>query len=113
MDILDKTIYVVTGIEDSNNFVEEFINKERLEMWINYRKSISSSFKYTISERKPKNIFDCVATYEARWFPTGVVINGYAELAPGIKCGLSRGTWIPDSNPTEVIYRELETLTTK
>lgn len=113
MDILDETIYVVTGIEDSNNFVEEFLDKEKLEMWVNYRKSISSSFEYTISERKPKNIFDCVTTYEDRWFPTGVVINGYAELASGIKCGLSRGTWIPDPNPTEVIYRELETLATK
>ena len=108
MDILDKTIYVVTGIEDSNNFVEEFLDKEKLEMWINYRKSISSSFEYTISERKPKSIFDCVATYEARWFPTGVVINGYAEIAQGIKCGLSWRTWVPNPNPTEVIYTEIK-----
>ena len=110
MNIFDETIIVVTGTEDGKNFVEEFLDKEKLEMWINYRKSISSSFEYTVSERKPKNIFDCITTYECHNFLTGVVINGYAELAPGIKCGLSRRTWIPDPNPTEVFYRELETL---
>ena len=108
MDIFDKTIIVVTGTEDNKNFVEEFLDKEKLEMWINYRKSISSSFEYTISERKPKNIFDCLATYESRGFPTGVVINGYAEIAQGIKCGLSCRTWIPNPNPTEVIYTEIK-----
>ena len=102
--MFDKVIIVVTGTEDGKNFVEEFLDKEKLEMWINYRKSISSSFEYTISERKPKNIFDCVVTYECRWFPTGVVINGYAELASGIKCGLSRGTWIPDPNPDKTYW---------
>ena len=108
MNILDKTIIVVTGTEDGKNFVEEFLDKEKLEMWINYKKSISSSFKYTISERKPKNIFDCVATYEARWFPTGVVMDEYAQYAEGIKCGLSRNTWIPDPNlnPMETIWRK-------
>ena len=108
MDIFDKVIIVVTGTEDSKNFVEEFLDKEKLEMWINYRKSISLSFEYTISERKSKNIFDGLSTYECKWFPTGVVINGYAEVAKGIKCGLSWRTWIPDPNPTEVIYTEIK-----
>ena len=110
MDIFDKVIIVVTGTEDVKNFVEEFLDKEKLEMWVNYRNSISSSFEYTVSERKPKNIFDCLSTYECKWFPTGVIINGYAEIAQGIKCGLSWRTWIPDPNPTEVFYTELKTL---
>lgn len=107
-----KVIYDLVGTENGNPIKEAFLDKEKLEMWVNYRKSISSSFEYEVSERTPKSIFDCLCTYEAKWFPTGVVINGYTELAPGIKCGLSYRTWIPNPNPShnEVIYREIKTL---
>lgn len=101
-------IYVVTGTENGKNFVEEFTDKNKLEMWITYRKSISSSFEYDITERESKNIFDGCATYEGRWFPTGVVRDKYVQYAEGIKCGLSRNTWIPDPNPNpmETIWRK-------
>ena len=101
-------IYVVTGTENAKNFVEEFTDKVKLEMWITYRKSISSSFEYAITEREPKSIFDVCATYEGRWFPTGVVMDEYTQYAEGIKCGLSRNTWIPDPNPNpmETIWRK-------
>lgn len=99
-------IYVVAGTENDKNFVEEFTDKGKLEMWITYRKSISSSFEYAITEREPKSIFDVCATYEGRWFPTGVVMDEYVQYAKGIKCGLSRNTWIPDPNPMETIWRK-------
>ena len=101
-------IYVVTGTGNGKNFVEEFTDKDKLEMWITYRKSISSNFEYDITERESKNIFDGCATYEGRWFPTGVVRDKYVQYAEGIKCGLSGNTWIPDPNPNpmETIWRK-------
>lgn len=110
MDIFDNIIYIVTGTEDGEAFVARFLDKENREIWVNYKKNTSSSFEYELSERKPKHHFDCMTTYEGRNFLTGVVINGYAELAPGIKLGLTSNTWVPNPNPEWCFYRKLEAL---
>ena len=51
MDIFDEVIIVVTGTEDGKNFVEEFLDKEELEMWVSYRKIIFSCFGDTVAQR--------------------------------------------------------------
>ena len=99
------TIYVVTVIKDDGTTrTEKFSNKENLERWLKYMKETSSA-KCEVTEREAKGLFDIITTYEGKWFPTGRETEDSIELAPGIKLGLTTGTWIPNPNPTKVVWR--------
>ena len=98
------TIYVVTVIKDDGTTrTERFSNKKNLVKWLKYMREISPiQFKVT---KKEVGIFGAFCTYEGRWFPTGRETKDSIELAPGIKLGLTTGTWVPNPNPTETIWR--------
>lgn len=98
------TIYVVTVIKDDGTTrTENFSNKKNLVKWLKYMREISPiQFKVT---KKEVSIFGALCTYEGKWFPTGRETEDSIELAPGIKLGLTTGTWIPNPNPTETLWR--------
>ena len=98
-------IYVVTVTKgNGTTSTERFSNKENLVKWLKYMKETSSyQFKVT---KKEAGVFGALCTYEGKWFPTGRETKDSIELAPGIKLGLTIGTWIPNPNPTETIWRQ-------
>lgn len=100
-----NTVFVVTVIKDDGTIRKErFSDKENLEKWLEYMKETSSA-KCEVTEREAKGLFDLINTYEGKWFPTGRETEGSIELAPGIKLGLTTGTWIPNPNPTETLWK--------
>lgn len=100
------TIYVVTVIkDDGTTSTEKFSNKKNLVKWLKYMKETLSA-KCEVTEREAKGLFDLMATYEGRWFPTGRETEDSIELARGIKLGLTTGTWIPDPDPTGTVWRQ-------
>lgn len=104
MRVLKQYVYIVTVIKDDGaTSTERFLNKENLVKWLKYIRGISQvQFKVTKEET---GIFGALRTYELRWFPTGRETKDSIELAPGIKLGLTTGTWVPNPNPTETIWR--------
>lgn len=99
-----NTIFVVTVTSgDGTTRTERFSNRDNLEKWLKYMEETSSA-KCEITE-KEADFFSSLMTYEGRWFPTGRETEDSIEVAPGIKLGLSTGTWIPNPNPTETAWR--------
>ena len=97
-------IYVVTVIKDDGTTRKErFYDKENLEKWLKYMKETSSA-KCEVTEEEA-GLFGTLMTLEGRWFPTGRETEDSIELAPGIKLGLTTGTWIPNPNPTKTFWR--------